>query len=95
MAARAEAERVRAESEAEARKRLLDAEGLRCTPMPVNGWTRENLNVLGIDQEALAALALDMPRALNWSVMISEGELFVTDERGQHEIPLQWLAGER
>ena len=27
-------------------KRLLDAEGLRCTPMPVNGWTRENLNVL-------------------------------------------------
>jgi 6-phosphofructokinase 2 len=27
-------------------KRLLDAEGLRCTPMPVSGWTRENLNVL-------------------------------------------------
>jgi 6-phosphofructokinase 2 len=27
-------------------KRLLDAEGLRCTPMLVNGWTRENLNVL-------------------------------------------------
>ena len=27
-------------------KRLLDAEGLRCAPMPVNGWTRENLNVL-------------------------------------------------
>ena len=27
-------------------KRLLDVEGLRCTPMPVNGWTRENLNVL-------------------------------------------------
>ena len=27
-------------------KRLLDAEGLRCIPMPVNGWTRENLNVL-------------------------------------------------
>ena len=27
-------------------KRLLDAEGLRCTPIPVSGWTRENLNVL-------------------------------------------------
>jgi 6-phosphofructokinase 2 len=27
-------------------KRLLAAEGLRCTPMPVSGWTRENLNVL-------------------------------------------------
>ena len=53
----------------------------------------KNINVVGIDQEALAALALDIPRSLNWSVMISEGELFVTDERGQHEIPLQWLAG--
>jgi len=28
-------------------------------------------------------------------VMISDGELFVTDERGQHEIPLEWLAGQR
>jgi len=27
--------------------------------------------------------------------MISDGELFVTDERGQHEIPLEWLVGER
>src|SRR5574342_108887 len=27
-------------------KRLLDAEGVRYTPMPVTGWTRENLNVL-------------------------------------------------
>jgi uncharacterized protein YaeQ len=27
--------------------------------------------------------------------MISDGELFVTDERGQHEIPIEWLAGER
>jgi uncharacterized protein YaeQ len=57
--------------------------------------TLKNLNVVGIDQDALAALALDMPRALSWSVMISDGELFVTDERGQHEIPLEWLAGER
>jgi 6-phosphofructokinase 2 len=27
-------------------KRLLDAEGVRYTPMQVTGWTRENLNVL-------------------------------------------------
>jgi 6-phosphofructokinase 2 len=27
-------------------KRLLDAEGVRYTPIPVAGWTRENLNVL-------------------------------------------------
>jgi uncharacterized protein YaeQ len=36
-----------------------------------------------------------MPRSLNWSVMISDGELFVTDERGQHELPIEWLIGER
>src|SRR5690606_34081001 len=55
----------------------------------------KNLNVVAIDQEALENLARDMPRALNWSLMISDGELFVTDERGQHEIPIEWLAGER
>lgn len=55
----------------------------------------KNLNVAGIDQAALANIAKDMPRALNWSVMISDGELFVTDERGQHEVPIEWLAGER
>ena len=55
----------------------------------------KNINVVALGQEALADLALDMPRSLNWSVMISDGELFVTDERGQHEIPIEWLAGQR
>ncbi len=55
----------------------------------------KNINVVALDQDALANLALDMPRALNWSVMISDGELFVTDERGQHELPIEWLVGER
>jgi uncharacterized protein YaeQ len=55
----------------------------------------KNLNVLSFDQAALDDLSTDLPRALNWSVMISDGELFVTDERGQHEIPMQWLAGSR
>lgn len=55
----------------------------------------KNIHVLAVDQEALANLAQDLPRALSWSVMISDGELFVTDERGQHEIPLQWLVGQR
>lgn len=55
----------------------------------------KNINVVGVDQAALENLARDMPRALNWSLMISDGSLFVTDERGQHEIPLEWLAGER
>ncbi|WP_068829301.1 YaeQ family protein [Pseudomonas sp. BMS12] len=55
----------------------------------------KNINVVAVQQEALEALARDLPRSLTWSVMISDGELFVTDERGQHEIPLEWLAGER
>lgn len=55
----------------------------------------KNINVVGVDQAALENLAQNLPRALSWSVMISDGSLFVTDERGQHEIPLQWLAGER
>jgi uncharacterized protein YaeQ len=48
-----------------------------------------------VQQEALEELARDLPRSVSWSVMISDGSLFITDERGQHEIPLEWLAGER
>ena len=55
----------------------------------------KNINVVGIDQEALENLARDLPRSISWSVMISDGLLYVTDERGQHEIPLEWLHGER
>ena len=55
----------------------------------------KNINVVGVEQEALAELARDLPRSISWSVMISDGELFVTDERGQHEIRLEWLAGAR
>ncbi len=55
----------------------------------------KNINVVGVDQEALENLARDLPRSLSWSVMISDGLLYVTDERGQHEVPLEWLVGER
>ncbi|WP_271408995.1 YaeQ family protein [Pseudomonas sp. Q1-7] len=55
----------------------------------------KNINVVAVGQEALEELARDLPRSVSWSVMISDGTLFVTDERGQHEVPLEWLAGER
>lgn len=55
----------------------------------------KNLHVVALSPDALEALARDMPRSLNWAVMISDGELFITDERGQHEVPLEWLAGKR
>ena len=54
----------------------------------------KNLHVLAISQESLTHLAEDLPRTINWSVMISDGDVFITDERGQHSIELEWLHGE-
>ncbi|MGH8351941.1 MAG: YaeQ family protein [Pseudomonas sp.] len=57
--------------------------------------TLKNVNVAAIASESLVELAKDLPRSIGWSLMISEGTLFVTDERGQHEVQLEWLMGER
>lgn len=55
----------------------------------------KNISVVAVGQQALEELARELPRSVSWSVMISDGTLFVTDERGQHEVPLEWLLGER
>ncbi|MEX5330910.1 YaeQ family protein [Pseudomonas paraeruginosa] len=55
----------------------------------------KNINVAAVPQEALENLSRDLPRSINWTVMISEGTIFVTDENGQHELQLEWLQGER
>ena len=55
----------------------------------------KNLNVLAISPEPLTHLAAELPRTINWSVMISDGDVFITDERGQHTLELEWLHGER
>ncbi|MCY1183295.1 hypothetical protein D9M73_239030 [compost metagenome] len=55
----------------------------------------KNVNIAAVPQEVLEILATDMPRSIKWDVMISEGTIFVTDDRGQHEVQLQWLLGER
>lgn len=55
----------------------------------------KNVHVAGLPQEALATIAKDLPRAVNWAVMISEGSMFITDENGQHEITPQWLLRDR
>jgi uncharacterized protein YaeQ len=54
-----------------------------------------NLEIVAVEQAALEDLAQALPRNLRWGVMISENSLFVTDERGQHEVPLTWLRGQR
>ena len=69
---------------AQVRRQVIDAvKGLK------------NLSIASIDSEALAALVKDLPRSLQWGVMISDGTLFITDERGQFEVSLGWLLGER
>ncbi|PJI50925.1 MULTISPECIES: YaeQ family protein [Pseudomonas] len=55
----------------------------------------KNLNVVAMPQEALEEVSRDLPRSINWTVMISEGTIFVTDDRGQHELQVEWLMGER
>ena len=55
----------------------------------------KNLSIVAVDSESLAALVKDLPRSLQWGVMISDGTLFITDERGQFEVSLEWLLGER
>ncbi len=70
---------------------------LRVWPTKVLDSVRhlKNLNVVALPQEALEEISRDLPRSINWTVMISEGTIFVTDERGQHELQLEWLMGER
>lgn len=55
----------------------------------------KNLSVVAVDSEALSEVSRHLPRSIQWDIMISDGTLFITDERGQHEIPMQWLQGER
>ncbi|SDG21272.1 Uncharacterized conserved protein YaeQ, suppresses RfaH defect [Onishia taeanensis] len=55
----------------------------------------KNLSIAALPQAPLEALAEDLPRSINWAVMISEDTLFVTDERAQHELVLEWLQGGR
>ncbi|TWH64867.1 uncharacterized protein YaeQ [Azomonas agilis] len=60
-----------------------------------NVKTLKNLSVAALDVEALAKLTQNLPRSIQWDIMLSDGTLFVTDEQGQHEIPLHWLLGAR
>lgn len=79
------------------RTSLLAYGSLRVWESKVVGAVKnlKNLNIAAVPQEVLEVLATDMPRSIKWDVMISEGTVFVTDDRGQHEVQLQWLLGER
>lgn len=55
----------------------------------------QNLSIAALPQEALDALGIDLPRSIDWGVMISDDVLYVSDSRMQHELPLEWLQGGR
>ena len=55
----------------------------------------QNLSIAQVEQEALATLATDLPRSIDWGVMITDGVLYVSDADVQHEIHLDWLQGQR
>ncbi len=54
-----------------------------------------NLSIAAVPEGALDAITESLPRNIKWTMMISEGTIFITDDNGQHEINLEWLKGER
>ena len=56
---------------------------------------QHNLNIVVLPQPPLEALTNELPRNFDWSVMISDGVLYVSDADTQHEFALDWLLGER
>ncbi len=55
----------------------------------------DNLHIAALPQAPLDALASELPRSFDWSVMIADGVLYVSDADTQHEFVLEWLKGER
>jgi len=54
-----------------------------------------NLNIAQLPQEPLDQLAVDLPRTIDWGLMITDDVLYVSDADRQHELPLDWLQGRR
>ena len=55
----------------------------------------KNLNIAELPQDPLDRLAVDLPRAIDWGLMITDDVLYVSDADQQHELPLEWLLGSR
>ncbi|ANF56241.1 YaeQ family protein [Halotalea alkalilenta] len=51
----------------------------------------DRLRIAAPDQQALETLAAGLQRSIEWSVMVSEGALYVTDAEGQHDMGLRWV----
>jgi uncharacterized protein YaeQ len=54
-----------------------------------------NLHIAALPQAAMNMLAVDLPRAIDWGLMISDGVLYISDGDRQIELALEWLKGGR
>ena len=54
-----------------------------------------NLHIAQVPQEPLDLLAIDLPRTIEWGLMITDDVIYVGDADQQHELPLVWLQGSR
>ncbi|TVQ40376.1 MAG: YaeQ family protein [Wenzhouxiangella sp.] len=55
----------------------------------------DNLHIAQLPQEPLDQLAIDLPRAIDWGLMITDDVMYVSDADQQHELTLEWLQGRR
>jgi len=54
----------------------------------------DNVKIAYLETEPLAILAQTLSRTLQWSVLISDGALYITTQDQQYTIQLQWLKGD-
>ncbi|MCC5866276.1 MAG: YaeQ family protein [Wenzhouxiangella sp.] len=54
-----------------------------------------NLHIALLPQAPLDQLSSDLPRSIDWGLMITDDVLYVSRAEQQHELPLQWLQGSR
>lgn len=51
----------------------------------------DRLEIAVLPREAMDALAVDLPRKIEWGLMITDGVLYVGDGERQHDLELKWL----
>lgn len=54
-----------------------------------------NLHIAALPQATMNTLAVDLPRAIDWGLIISDGVMYVSDGDRQIELALDWLKGGR
>ena len=89
-------ERITASSRKALQVSILAYGGLKSWPDKVVAKLGKlaNVKIAHLEPEPLAALAETLTRSVQWSVLISEGVLYITTQDQQFSIQLQWLKGD-